>query len=337
MMGGRPPIHRQRPELDQYHDLRDPAIVCTFLLVTRNMATALPIKRIRSAMHAINGIKLPKASVRVLACRYSFTHLVVPRPKLHPKERAARVIFTSTIKRRGIEVLSRVIWSDEKLFVHMPNGQTHLYSPYEFDERAFREHYGKYATKVHVFLAVHPASGRYFLTKVPYGVEGTVDTCYYAGLLTIVADWIRTLPNHHNLIWQQDGAPAHRGQDLAQILAALPVAEVWSYDIWPARSPDLSVAEWPWAYAGRELQSILTALTIHLPVAVPSMGAGDPLGVTFESLVYYALRRVITRENLDIHMAVVATNIFVTSLHGGSNQHSIHGWRRQYGTTPAAM
>ena len=321
------------PELQEYFHLNNPAIVLALLLRSATSTTALSIRALRRAIQETAGYRLPMSSVRYLARRWTFTAPIVNRPVLDMDDVTQRVVFCTRLRQRGVETLRRVIWSDEKIFVRRLDGQTVLYSPYETDVRAFREDEGRNAERVHVFLALHPVSGKYFITKLPYGPDGSVDTLYYGGVLTAVSQWIRTIPGHENLIWQQDGAPAHTGRDLADLLAHLPVAEVWSRPFrmgpyvhtgngWPSHSPDLSVAEWPWAFSQEHLNSVAVALREHNLLEAADYG----------SLIYASLRHVLTKENMMLHLATSCLNIALTLRHNGSNRFTVHGWRRQYGT-----
>ena len=73
-VGARPHRILNRPPIGAYHRLDDPRIVLSFLLLTSQVPTALPLSTLARGIEYLCGLKLAKSSIAELVKRYSFTH-----------------------------------------------------------------------------------------------------------------------------------------------------------------------------------------------------------------------------------------------------------------------
>lgn len=150
------------------------------------------------------------------------------------------------------ELYGNLVFSDEKIFeFDVTSGSRSVFLKCPGDPRSRVVTAGKRMVRFMVFGWI-TAAGEGELLRVPLGAEGTVTSDFYADLLR---DHVRPwMARHPGLIWQQDGAGAHRGQSAREALQEIDHLGILC---WPARSPDFSPIEKTWAYMMQTIGSLI--------------------------------------------------------------------------------
>lgn len=198
---------------------------------------------------------------RILKCdlKHKFYHTISVQ-RLQETHKKQRRQFCQWLLDQDEDLVKRVIWTDEKIFVlhqkpHRKNdGRWSAENPRDIIECNDRND-----EKVMIFVAIVD-------DKVPIvhafidedGRRVSVDgSCYLALLKDTVWPAFRATATRHGLWWMQDGAPPHCTTEAKKFLIEKFKGRVISRGtpiIWPAHSPDLNPLDFHfWAEAQRKV------------------------------------------------------------------------------------
>ena len=197
---------------------------------------------------------------------------IMKSQKLAPIDCQNRLYFCCQMlrrKRRDENLLHNIIFTDESAINLNGNISAHTHGSYNILKNSgdaesgrpagFLTEIGPNRTNVHFWSAVS-GDGTLF---GPYFFEATINSETYTTMLRNEAiPALRALPNFNQLVWVQDGAPAHRSELSARYLKGIfgryrvisksnhPAVQFSSE--WPAYSPDLTPCDyWLFSYIKR--------------------------------------------------------------------------------------
>lgn len=268
---GLPTVPR-KPGSGRKRSVRTPALIQSIKMkVTRN-----PVRSMRKMAKQAN---VSEATVRRVV-KYDLKgksrarvkrHLITDRIKAARVERSKKLL--SELKKRSVVIL----FTDEKLFTvdSVSNSRTNRYisskKASDVPENIKFTFRTKHPAGVMVFGLVASDGKTMDPVFIQEGLK--VNTHVYLGILkNHVLPWITsTYGKDANIVFQQDGAPAHTSKK-TQMWLKDNMPQFWSKEMWPPSSPDLNPLDFSvWAniearvceHPHSNLNSLRTSITKH--------------------------------------------------------------------------
>lgn len=225
------------------------------------------------------------ATVRLDLKHLGFKSYVRPkRPKNSPFDRKRRHAFSAKELALGSAIISRTMFSDEKIFDTNDHGQVKMYA--KSRSGVWPRMREKWCPKVHVWGAIGP-NFRY-ISFFPKG-EKVDRSLYVKHIGPAITQAVR-----RKLRFMQDGARAHTAKDTMLYLAGRGVNVVSE---WPARSPDLNPIENMWSMMERRVSELAPRSEDELVQAVDRAWKAIPVAQMNKLVASYAARLVWCKEH----------------------------------------